>query len=270
MEVTDLINQKDPARQQRLDKAILGIAQAYGPYKFWLENIIPIANPDATWRALLVVSALKDGGFVEQAKFLLNSPDSRVKAWACYYLGTVSHLPASEKLFALSDDPSPRVRFQARKAFISMHGGDNVFSGNRHSLHAQFPVLISEDNPQGRENLAKILQKQGFTTYTADTSMETIECALKYKPQVIVTDNQKITFIADPKLGRQPWYVDNISGLNMTWDICRLQELRETLLFMLTADELEPIFLWYGGDVFLSKHRFGAEMLGGIIQEFMQ
>jgi CheY-like chemotaxis protein len=270
MEVTDLINKKDPARQQRLDKAILGIAQAYGPYKFWLENIIPIANPDATWRALMVVSALKDVGFVEQAKFLLNSPDSRVRGWACYYLGEVNHIQASEKLFALSNDPSHRVRFHARKAFISMHGGENVFSAGRQFMHDQFPVLISEDSPKGRENLAKILQKQGFTTYTADTSMETIECALKCKPQVIVTDNQKITFVADPKSGRQPRYVDNLSGLNMTWDICRIRELRETLLFMLTADELEPIFLWYGGDVFLSKSRFGAEMLGGIIQAFMQ
>ena len=269
MEVTDLINKIDPARQQRLDKAILSIAQAYGPYDFWLDNINPLANPDTTWRAFMVVSALKDVGFVEKAKFLLNSPDSRVRAWSCNYLETVNHVQASDKLFTLSNDPSPRVRFHARKAFISMHGGENVFSGNRQYMHAQFPVLISEDSPKGREQLAMILQKQGFTTYTADTARETLELALKIKPQVIITDNQKITFINDPKFGSQARYVDNISGLNMTWDICCLQELRETLLFMLTADELEPIFLWHGGDVFLSKHRFGAEMLGGIIQAFM-
>jgi CheY-like chemotaxis protein len=270
MEVTDLLEKNDPARQQKLDKAILGIAQAYGPYDFWLENISPMANPDSTWRAFMVVSALKDVGFVDKAKFLLNSPDSRVRAWSCNYLATVNHTEASEKIFSLCDDPSPRVRFNARKAFITMHGGENVFSGNRHFMHAQFPVLISEDSPKGREVLMTILQKQGFISYAADTARETIELAIKINPQVIVTDNQKITFINDPKFGRQARYVDNISGLNMAWDICRLPELREALLFMLTADELEPIFLWNGGDVFLSKHRFGVEMLGGIIQEFMR
>jgi CheY-like chemotaxis protein len=270
MEVTDLINKKDPARQQRLDKAILGIAQAYGPYDFWLENINPLANPDTTWRAFMVVSALKDVGFVDKAMFLLNSRDSRVRAWSCNYLAAVNHTEASEKIFSLCDDPSPRVRFHARKAFISMHGGENLFTGNRQFIHAEFPVLISEDNPKGRENLAMILRKQGFTTYTADTARETLELALKVKPQVIVTDNQKITQVKDPKFNRMARYVDNISGLNMTWDICRFRELRETLLFMLTADELEPIFLWNGGDVFLSKFRLGAEMLGGIIKTFMQ
>ncbi len=270
MEVTDLINKPDPARQQRLDKAILGIAQAYGPYDFWLQNINPRANPDTTWRALMVVSGLRDVAFVKQATFLLNSPDSRVRAWSCNYLGIMSYVQASEKLFDLSNDPSPRVRFHARKAFISMHDCDNVISGNRQFMHAQFPVLISEDSPKGREHLAMLLQKQGFTTYTAETTNETIDLALKIKPAVIVTDNQKILFINDPKLGKQPRYIDNISGLNMTWDICRIYELREALLFMLTADELEPIFLWYGGDVFLSKYRFGAEMVGGIIQAFME
>jgi hypothetical protein len=35
---------------EQFDRAILGIAQAYGPYKFWLENLFPGFNPDATWR----------------------------------------------------------------------------------------------------------------------------------------------------------------------------------------------------------------------------
>jgi CheY-like chemotaxis protein len=270
MEVTDLINQRDPARQQRLDKAILGIAQAFGPYDFWLENLNLRANPDTTWRALMIVSALRDVAFVEQAIFLLNSPDSRVRAWSCNYLAIMNQARASEKLFALAKDPSPRVRFQAQKAFVTMHGGENIFSGNRQVMHVQFPVLISEDNPQGREHLALLLEKQGFTTYTSETSKETINLALKVNPSVIITDNQKILFINDPKFGKQPRYIDNISGLNMTWDICRRPELRETLLFMLTADEVEPIFLWQGGDIFLSKMRLGAEMLGGIIQAFLQ
>lgn len=269
MEITDLINKNDPARQQLLDKAILGIAQAFGPYDFWLENLNPRANPDVTWRALMVISALRDSAFVKQATFLLDSSDSRVRAWSCNYLATMNHVQASEKLFDLINDPSPRVRFHARKAFTAMHDCEQVVTGNRRVMHIQFPVLISEDNLNGREHLAVLLQKQGFVTYIAGTSVETIDIAMKVKPAVIVTDNQKILFLNDPKFGLQPRYIDNISGLNMTWDICRIYELRETLIFMLTADELEPIFLWQGGDVFLSKARFGAEMLGGVIQSFM-
>jgi len=63
--------------------------------------------------------------------------------------------------------------------------------------------------------------------------------ALLLKPLAIVTDNQK---------GR-----DNLSGLNMTWDICRIPELRETVLFMLSADYVEVAFLWGGGDCFIHK-----------------
>jgi CheY-like chemotaxis protein len=253
------------SKQPHLDEAILGIAQAYGPYDFWLDNINPMANPDTTWRALMVVSALRNVAFVEKAMFLLNSPNSRVRAWSCYYLSTAMHIQASDKMLALANDPSPRVRYHALKAFITMRpGSENVFAGNRRLVQSEFSILISEDHPKGRENLAKMLRNDGFITYTAATEKETMELALKTKPQVIVTDNQKISLTDNQK------YVDNISGLNMTWDICRLPELGETILIMLTADKLEPIFLWQGGDIYLSKELMEGAMLGIICQEFMQ
>ncbi|MFZ0533804.1 MAG: hypothetical protein WAM09_11540, partial [Anaerolineales bacterium] len=118
--------------------------------------------------------------------------------------------------------------------------------------------------PMNRENRAVKLKKLGFITHTAATEKETIDLALKNKPQVIVTDNQKVSVINNLK------WVDNISGLNMTWDICRLPELRETIIIMLTADEIEPIFLWQGGDFYLSKMHFGGAMLEMILQEYMR
>jgi hypothetical protein len=38
---------------------------------------------------------------------------------------------------------------------------------------------------------------------------------------------------------------------------------------MLTADEVEPAFLWNGGDYFLSKLRFDLRKLIGVVQEYM-
>jgi CheY-like chemotaxis protein len=257
--------QRVELKRRILDKAILGLAQAYGPYQFWLGNIAPIANPDATWRAMMVLSALRDKAFIEQAVFLLKSPDSRVRAWSCYYLASVMHVQASDKLLALSNDPSPRVRYHTRKAFIAMQpGSENIFTGNQQFMHGQFPVLVSDDNLGSREKLSAMLMKLGFITYTAAGEKETINLALKNKPQVIVTDNQKITLKGNQK------YVDNLSGLNMTWDICRLPELRETLLIMLSADEIEPTFLWQGGDYYLSKLHFGGAYLGNLLNEYMR
>ena len=60
-------------------KAILGIALAHGPYSFWLENLNPGMNPDATWSALLVASALKDVAVIRQVPILLKYADWRAK-----------------------------------------------------------------------------------------------------------------------------------------------------------------------------------------------
>ncbi len=55
----------------------------------------------------------------------------------------------------------------------------------------------------------------------------------------------------------------------MTWDICRHPELRETVLFMLTADFVEGVFLWNGGDYFLSKFRFSVTELVQVANEYL-
>lgn len=238
-----------------LEKSILGIAQAYGPYKFWLENLFPGANPDATWRALMVISALRDKAFVDQVLALLKSQDSRVRAWACYYLGAIGHDPASDKIFGLTNEPSPRVRHQARQALAILQPGHEAAQAHRRLDHIGFRILISEDSPQGREQLSLLLHQRGFHTDSAATEQDTITLATKNKPEVIITDNQKSR--------------DNLSGLNMTWDICKNPVLRETILIMLTADEVEPMFLWQGGDFFLNKHRLGGARLGQVLEMYM-
>ena len=240
----------------QFDKAILGIAQAYGPYRFWLENLFPGANPDATWRGLMVVSALKDKAFTELASVLLKSPDSRVRAWSCYYFGSIMYQDSSDKVFALTNDPSPRVRQHARHAIsILQPGSTSGMDRGRRLVHDQFQVLISEDSPKSRQQITQVLRRIGFSTHSAPTESKTLALAKKLKPQVIITDNQK---------GK-----DNLSGLNMTWDLCRTSELRETILIMLTADEVEPIFLWQGGDYFLNKLRYGGAQLGPALEMYM-
>lgn len=242
--------------KQQFDQSILGIAQAYGPYGFWLENLFPGANPDATWRGLMVISALRDKAFINQALSLLNSPDSRVRAWSCYYLGKIMHFPASDHLFALTNDQSPRVRYYARNAYNALQPGSETALGNRRFLHNEFQVLVSEDHIKARNQIALGLKQYGFTVSTAETEKDTIALAQTIKPQVIITDNQK---------GR-----DNLSGLNMIWDLCRIPELRETILIMLTADYIEPIFLWQGGDFFLNKFRYNGAKLGEVLEMYMR
>ena len=251
------MNSMESHMNPQFDKAILGIAQAYGPYQFWLENMFPGSNPDATWRSLIVIAALKDKAFVEQALVLLKSQDSRVRAWACYYLGSITHQPAADRLFTLTNDPSPRVRHHARHALSQFQPDiDRDPRQNRRISHIEFQVLISDDSQKGRQQISLLLRRRGFTTHTASTEEETIIKAEKIKPEVIITDNQK---------GR-----DNLSGLNMTWDLCRNSHLRETILIMLTADEVEPIFLWQGGDYFLNKLRYGGAQIGPALEMYMK
>ena len=56
----------------------------------------------------------------------------------------------------------------------------------------------------------------------------------------------------------------------MTWDLCRHPELRETIIFMVSADFIEPIFLWSGGDYFLSKYGSTLEDLAQVAVEYLR
>jgi CheY-like chemotaxis protein len=226
-------------------KSILDLAQAYGPVDFWMDNLTSGKNPDVTWRALIVVAALKDPLYAESAKLMLKSPDSRVRAWACTALAALDYKPAFGLLQEAKQDFSFRVRYHAKRAVRKMSGISHM-PPRRHirAPQKEMLILISEDDKTIQLYINVQLSRLGFLVQIASTERDTIELAIKLRPWLIITDNQKIN------LERQ---VDNLSGLNMTWDLCRNKTLRETLIFMITADYLEPAFLWSGGDAFFQK-----------------
>ncbi|MGQ0600616.1 MAG: response regulator [Anaerolineales bacterium] len=240
----------------KFGKAILGIAEAYGSLEFWTQNLAPGMNPDATWRALLLIGVMKQAKFVDEARRFLISQDSRVRAWACFALGQIGDESALEQIYAMNADPSNRVRIHAWQAVQAIVGPEEAL---RH-FQIRIPtsenlVLISEDSKHNRAMLINLYRKLGFQVKVASSEQETIQLAHILKPQAIVTDNQKD--------------LDNLSGLNMTWDLCRQRELRESIIFMLSADFVEPIFLWYGGDCFLSKYNNKPEDLVHISMEYL-
>ena len=240
----------------KFGKAILGIAQAYGDFGFWIENLAPGTNPDATWRALLVVGAMQNSWLSTITRRLLVSPDSRVRAWACFALGQMKDESALEQIYAMNADLSNRVRIHAWQAVQSIVGPEE--SARHFPIRiptAESLILISEDSEKMQTTLSNLYSKMGFHTRVASSEQETVELARKVKPHAIITDNQK---------GK-----DNLSGLNMTWDLCRQPELRETIIFMLTADFVEPIFLWNGGDCFLSKYKATPEDLANVVMEYL-
>ena len=237
-------------------KSILGIAQAYGGLEFWLENLADGMNPDATWRALLVIGCLKEARLAELARPLLNSDDSRVRAWACFALGQFNDVISLGQISAMKDDPSGRVRVHARQAVQAIVSTKKSFhhSPTRMPVHESL-ILISEDGEDTRARLTCLCSEVGLVVRTASTERETVELALELRPHAIITDNQK--------------YQDNLSGLNMVWDLCRRPELRETIILMFTADFVEPIFLWNGGDYFFSKFLNTTRDIACVLTEYL-
>ena len=241
-------------------REILSIAQAFGPYDFWYENLDYGKNPDATWRALLVVGCLKDDGCLVRICKLLISPDSRVRAWACFALGQIKSEIALEQIYAMNADPSNRVRVHAWQAIQTIVGPEEskrqfpIRKSPRHSL-----IMVSTDSVMDQLYFSKYFKQMGYQVIIAPTEKETLEKSLKIKPDAIVTDNQKI--------GER--VVDNLSGINMTWDICRQTKLRETIIIMISSDFVEPIFIWSGGDYYISKRTITKENLGKVIVEYL-
>lgn len=224
----------------RFADGILAIASAYGGDDFWLENLVSEASPEAIWRALLVYGCRRRQGHEAHMRRLLTHSDSRVRGWACFALSQVGDSEAAERMDAMRADPSSRVRAQARRA-IAVLGSGGAFS---HLCPSAIPpdqslILISEDDANTRAMYEAFLTAHGYRVALASTEEETRSLALALRPQMILTDNQK---------GR-----GNLSGLNMTWDIARTHELRETVIIMVTADSAEPVFLWNGGDYFVHK-----------------
>jgi CheY-like chemotaxis protein len=235
---------------------IVNIAMPYGGLDFWIENLALNMNPDATWRALLLIGCLKEQGFEAQIRDLLVHQDSRVRAWACFALAQVGDEAAVERIHAMNADPSNRVRIHAWQAIQVLVGPEE----SSRIFPIRVPqnetlVLISEDSREMGDRLNKLFRGMGFPAIVTTTERDTLIAALKYRPGAIITDNQK---------GR-----DNLSGINMTWDICRQPELRETVIFMLTADFIEAVFLWHGGDYYLLKNPFNLIELGNVVNEYL-
>lgn len=235
---------------------IIGIADAYGGLNFWVENLYPRMNPTAIWQALLYIGCLKKTGYERQIINLLIHKDSRVRAWACFALGQLENEESVEQIHAMNADPSNRVRIHAWQAMQKIVGPEQSYRLFPIRVpQQQNVILISDDNPGPRMNLSNLFRRMGYRTDTAATYKETIEKAMVSRPQAIITDNQKIP--------------DNLSGLTMTQDISRIKELQDTVVFMLTADFVEPVFLWNGGDCFLSKFRNSVQELSEVVNEYL-
>jgi len=73
--------------QPRFSEAVIQLAQAYGKLSYWLENLTYKSNPDAAWRALMVLGALGKPEFSPHAARMLDHSDSRVRAWPASLLG---------------------------------------------------------------------------------------------------------------------------------------------------------------------------------------
>jgi len=235
---------------------IPGIARAYGDLGFWIQNLAPGTNPGATWRALMVLGALKIDGLHEPIRGLLAHEDSRVRAWACFALGQLKDKTALEQINAMNADPSNRVRFHAWQAIQAIVGPEEACSCATRSISPNGnPILVSDDSSKMQSALSSLFAEMGFHVEVASTEQETIDKALHLLPQAVITDNQK---------GK-----DNLSGLNLTLELAKKAELQDTVLFMLTADFIEPIFLWNGGDYFLSKFGHGLNKIAEVVEEYL-
>ena len=232
------------------------LGAAYGGAPFWYEILREDARPENIWRSLLFLASASARRCEEPIRNRLHHPNSRVRGWACFALGELNDEAARPRLQELADDPSARVRRQARQALLRLnrHGGRQPASRPR-SEAAEALVLISDDSGRVQDQLASVLRPRGFPLAFASSEDETIEMAQRLCPWAILTDNQK---------GR-----DNLSGLRMTERLPSLPGLEETILLMMTADSVEGAFLWAGGDAFFLKGRAGPPQLVAVLEDYL-
>jgi len=227
-------------KPERFRKHIVQLGHVYGGPPFWYEILREDANPDNIWRALLCIGSLKVDGPEAAVRQKLHHPDSRVRAWACFATGQLEDEAGVEVIRNLQRDSSRRVRVHAGFA-LRMLIGDPPLTGvpeAEDNIRDEL-ILISEDSSRIQDQIAEALHPLEYRLAFASSEEETIEMALRLRPQILVTDNQK---------GR-----DNTSGLRMTTKICSNNQLKEIVLFMLTADPVDAAFLWHGGDYYLRK-----------------
>jgi len=241
-------------------RGILGIAEAYGTYDFWLQQLRPGENPEGTWKALLLLGCLKDPRYSKFIDNQLDSNNSRVRAWSCFALGQLKNDIWLESIRGKLDDPSCRVRFHSRQAINSINGEEfNIRHFPSNSAQKDKTIIISTDSKFDQNFFSILFNKRGFNVEMASTAEETIAKAFQLQADLIITDNQK----------KKPNQADNLSGINMTWDISRNPNLSETIVIILTDDYIEPIFLWSGGDYYISKHTLRRGQVETIVEEYL-
>jgi len=229
------------SRSQLFERQIIGLGEAHGGKPFWLEVLSGDLNPENLWRGIQFLTCIGYLEVVEMARQMLGHKDSRVRGWACYALGRFGGAEDEPRLLSLRQDRSIRVRLQARSALaqgrrwpVPMH------SARRNYRHQPGPIILVSDDHEGwRDHWKSELESQGFRVTQAACEDQTLEAALRLRPTVVITDNQK---------GR-----DNMSGLRMTEKASRMPELDDTLLFMFSADDIDGPFYWNGGDRCIPK-----------------
>lgn len=224
----------------RMKKQIKCIGDAHGGMPFWYEVLREDTNPENLWRSLLYMSCFVFPGLDRFVRNKLFHPNSRVRAWACYVLGQMRDEISAEIIFTMKKDPSSRVRENARSALRKIIGENEAAPCSTNFTPVDAVILISDDSHGVQDLLAKWLQPIGSNIVFVSSEIETIEMATRLRPEVIITDNQK---------GK-----DNLSGLRTTLTLSVEPGLEETIFIMISADSLEGVFLWYGGDVFVPKH----------------
>ena len=117
-------------------------------------------------------------------------------------------------------------------------------------------IIVSDDSALIQMQLAHKLTSKGYLVTSATTEEETITFAQDLAPAAIITDNQK---------GR-----DNMNGLRMTPSLSRQDDLKEVVLLMFSADEVEGAFLWSGGDCFVHKQTGAVDQLITAVHTYLQ
>ena len=239
-----------------LRRQILSLGDAYGGPRFWFELLREDRNPRNVWRALLYVGCVAAPGPEPFIRAALLHNDSRVRAMACFACGCFQDEASAEKLRELCVDSSPRVRVHARGALSKIVRYEDVPRSHLDCSPADGAlVLISDDSVRQQDAVASALMPLGLCIARAIDAGKTQEMARALKPALIVTDNQK--------------FGDNTSGLQATEIISRDPDLNETTILMFSADPLDGVFLWHGGDCFVHKTRWGLGVLREIARAYL-
>ena len=158
------------------------------------------------------------------------------------------------------NDPSYRVRYHARQAVNNINGDElNIRHFPIQAAQKDKTIIVSTDSKVDQDGFSALFNNRGFNVETASTTEETIAKAFRFKADLIITDNQK----------KKVNEADNLSGLNMTRDICRNLNLSETIIVILTDDYIEPIFLWLGGDYYMSKQNVSLGQVETVVEEYL-